>query len=309
MEVMELNESSETPRLYYVSDTHHELLKPRMSDQVNVISELSELSELGADNVVNYLALCGDIGCPFQDNYEAFLRRHSERFDHVFVVSGNHEYYTSKKKQRTVEQTDEKIREITAGLHNVTFLQQTAIVIRGITFIGCTLWAAVDDEAASYMNDYRRIFVDFAGRERDELIWAGSGTARQRLYLRAGRVPLKPSHVRDIHQRHRAWLTDTINRAQSEGTGKVVVLTHHAPSMSMLRPNTPSMLASISEPIVRRCYASECDELFAPPVVAWVSGHTHRCTEVAINGIPSVSNCYGYPSETTGVIMDKWLPL
>jgi predicted phosphodiesterase len=47
----------------------------------------------------NFLALCGDIGNPFHENYVKFIRRHSERFSHVFIVAGNHEYYSGQNKE------------------------------------------------------------------------------------------------------------------------------------------------------------------------------------------------------------------
>jgi len=46
-------------------------------------------------NDAPYLFLVGDIGYPASENYQKFLLAQSERFKGVFVVAGNHEFYTS----------------------------------------------------------------------------------------------------------------------------------------------------------------------------------------------------------------------
>lgn len=48
----------------------------------------------------NNLCLLGDIGAPESDIYKKFIKECSEKFTNVFVIYGNHEYYseTSMKK-------------------------------------------------------------------------------------------------------------------------------------------------------------------------------------------------------------------
>lgn len=287
-------------RLYYLSDIHLELKKDRVAETINVIPE----PHAGK----NYLALCGDIGCPFEPNYAAFLARHAERFDFVFVVAGNHEYYTSKKKQHTIEETDAQAKWVTDQLPNVGYLQQSTIGVDGFIFAGCTLWSDVHPLADTIMTDYSRIYVG-GGVEEPRLQWVQRGSRRKRVYLRSGKRPLSTADVQQLHYDMRGWLTDTIVASPPEGN-KMVVLTHHAPSFQMLQPLTPSLAANPREMLTRPCYASECEELFVPPVVCWVSGHTHRCVDdVRINGIPSVANCFGYDGEKTGVVMAKFIEI
>ena len=76
-------------KLQYVSDIHLELRKVK---NIPIIKPIDENT---------YLALCGDIGNPFAPSYKSFLDIHSKLFVHILIVSGNHEYYSSKK-QRTV---------------------------------------------------------------------------------------------------------------------------------------------------------------------------------------------------------------
>ncbi len=42
-----------------------------------------------------WLALCGDIGYCEQEIYQNFIKWVSTKFEKVFVIAGNHEYYRS----------------------------------------------------------------------------------------------------------------------------------------------------------------------------------------------------------------------
>jgi len=46
-------------------------------------------------NDAPYLFLVGDIGYPADEDYQTFLLEQSKRYKGVFVVAGNHEFYTS----------------------------------------------------------------------------------------------------------------------------------------------------------------------------------------------------------------------
>ena len=47
----------------------------------------------------SYLALLGDIGYPHLKNYDNFLKEHAPKFTEILLLAGNHEYYSTKKKQ------------------------------------------------------------------------------------------------------------------------------------------------------------------------------------------------------------------
>lgn len=137
-------------RLYYVSDLHLELRKKVPKELIFVPQD---------ENIRNFLALCGDIGCPFHDNYNKFLAIHSLLYERIFVITGNHEYYTNNK-QKTMEQIEEQLRGVVSKFSNVTFLHiNQPFVLEDILFIGCPLWTNVDIDADNYMNDYNKIYV------------------------------------------------------------------------------------------------------------------------------------------------------
>nr|WRK65279.1 calcineurin like phosphoesterase [Marseillevirus futianmevirus] len=99
------------------------------------------------------LCLCGDIGNPWSKNYFKFLSWCSESFEFVFVVAGNHEYYG----KHTMEETDQRLRELSKSFQNVEFLQNSTFEYKGVLFVGATLWSNVTDDAEELMNDYLEI--------------------------------------------------------------------------------------------------------------------------------------------------------
>jgi predicted MPP superfamily phosphohydrolase len=292
--------------LYFLSDTHHELISDQASQDINIFPPPPE--EGGA----RYLALCGDIGCPFDAKYQDFIARHAERFDQVFLVAGNHEYYGTRKKQYTMAEVDAQIHAVSAQFHNVHYLQKSTYTTEdGITFAGCTLWTQPHPQADSVLRDFSHIHVDADNAQPGRLVKTPMTLNGQssRVFMRPGRRFIRPDDVAHLHHDMRQWLKGVIATVP-EGE-KLVILTHHAPSVQMLRPfpDNLSMEATVREELTRPSYASNCDDLFRPPVVAWISGHTHRCVRVDINDIPSLSNCWGYADEETGVNLNTFIEL
>jgi len=81
-------------RLRYFSDLHLEFI-PREK-----ISTFIEKIAPGFDDIC---ILAGDIGNPYQENYNIFMNFISENFKKTFVIAGNHEYYS---KTKTMEETN-----------------------------------------------------------------------------------------------------------------------------------------------------------------------------------------------------------
>lgn len=109
-------------RLQYVSDIHLERL-----------SRIPKLQQVGS-----HLALIGDIGDPYKYNYKEFLTYASYHYEHVFLVSGNHEYWTN----NSISQTDNCINLITSKLSNVTYLNNKVTKLNNYDVVGSTLWTS-----------------------------------------------------------------------------------------------------------------------------------------------------------------------
>nr|QBK91623.1 MAG: calcineurin-like phosphoesterase [Pithovirus LCPAC302] len=239
-------------KLQFVSDIHLELR-----------SYIPVIEPVEPGNT--YLALCGDIGNPCFKNYKDFLSHHSKTFEHILIISGNHEYYSD---SNTMSDMENKIRSICDLFKNVTYLNTDKIIIGRTKFIGCTLWSDTSnicEKAKGAMNDYKYIYVKHGKFKKTRKI--------------------KPLEISKIHRYMRFWIEKEIkldNRYDD-----IIVLTHHPPSFSMLDIND----------VYSPCYGSNCEYLLKEPVKYWISGHTHSCKSVEINDINLLSNCMGYPRQ------------
>ncbi|MDX0583762.1 phosphatase [Sinorhizobium medicae] len=190
----------------------------------------------------------------------------------VVFVAGNHEFYGA-----SIQEGLRHAREVGSRLPNLHFLENDAVDISGVRFIGGTLWTDFrilggDPQfamtaARSGMNDYRKI--------------------------KFAKVPFqkfKPIHAYRKHMETRAFLASELESARIR---KTVVVTHHTPSARSVSP------AFRNDPL-SPCYASDLENLIvdAQPAL-WVHGHVHHRNDYSIGGCRVVSNPRGYPGEGT----------
>lgn len=220
-----------------------------------------------------YLILAGDIGNPFMRNYLIYLTWASQNYQWVFLLSGNHEYYSPRMK-RSMKEVDMKIQEIVSNFQNVSYLNlmdEMEVESSGVVVIGRTLWTNFSDcsdelkhTIKATMNDYSHIHLD------------------NRL--------IEPDDVAQLHQDHLNFLETTLNRLEEDETvKKVIVVSHHAPSRLMLHPD-------YNNDVFKVAYANQLDDLIIshPKISAWVSGHTHHSEKLSIGSTTLISNCLGY---------------
>jgi len=142
-------------RIQYISDIH---LEHRKDYYVNPV----------APN----LALCGDIGHPLKENYNYFINRCANDFKNVFVIFGNHEFYTKASEKYTMDE----IINLVKFPKNVYFLNNNSVYLNiydnsvtlelpedirnYIKIIGSTLWSNIDPNITRYINDYKKIWIE-----------------------------------------------------------------------------------------------------------------------------------------------------
>lgn len=250
--------------IQYVSDIHLEFHDKQNKGQIQ--------PDMFVKPAAPYLALVGDIGIPELESYKVFLGWCSRHWKEVFLVAGNHEYYNHRCPVKSDMQSKcELIRKICQGLPNVHFLNRESYYLPefNLRILGCTLWSAIPDclfeKAITYMNDSRQIL-----KEKD--------------------VPFTPWLFSELHEKETQWLNQEIHKCELTNE-KCLVLTHYLPSFALIHDKYKG------NPM-NACFASDCDDLFRPPVVGWICGHTHTGMKVYIHGIPCVINPVGYPSET-----------
>lgn len=107
--------------LQYISDIH---LERRTSfPRIPIISK----------NV----ALLGDIGNPFTELFDEFLRYVSYNAERVFFVAGNHEFWHHKRSQVAVHN---QLSSICANFSNIEHLSNTSTSLDNYKILGTTLW-------------------------------------------------------------------------------------------------------------------------------------------------------------------------
>lgn len=98
--------------IQYISDIHLEFL--HIEAVKSIICKIIPTAPI--------IVLAGDIGNPFSKNnhYEKFIEEMSKKFEKVFLISGNHEYY-----HNNIDMVEEKIKTVTSKYMNVTYLQNS----------------------------------------------------------------------------------------------------------------------------------------------------------------------------------------
>jgi len=188
----------------------------------------------------------------------------------VIYIVGNHEYYRG-----ALPKVTDKIKSI-SKCTNVHVLENDAITIGDVKFLGCTLWSdfhllnnldVSTITAAEKMNDFT-------------LIRLGPKFRR-----------LKPSDTAIIHRSSRVWLEKQIN-SNTDGGIKTVVVTHHAPSIH-------SIPERYKKDYLAAAFASSMEGFISESQIdLWVHGHIHDPSDYKISNTRIVCNPRGYVGET-----------
>ena len=257
----------------------------------------------------NYLALCGDIGVGVA--HREFVERlvASKRWDTVFILHGNHEYYN-----KVVEDIEIRWRKIAAEYTNneLVFLDGTETYVMGdYLFAGCTLWSDLSDVVASnmatyYMNDYKliRSIQSFSPQTDD---WLERTEAFDLDNVQTwGYMPSCPTQYVDgnfakprgittqlttfWHKKDVAYLEFATQEAERLGK-KLVVFTHHTPNKVCL---SPKHSGNSLDP----AYFTDLTHLMEKTHI-WGCGHTHSRIDTVVNGCRLLMGCRGYVHGST----------
>lgn len=212
----------------------------------------------------NICVLAGDIGYPFQENYETFLKHMNDLFKHVFLIHGNHEYYQLKdNKGKSMTDIYNKTNSIIKdnNLKNIHFLYNSYYDIGNYRFYGTVLWTKISDQRY-LINDEAQI-EEFSFKA-----------------------------INIVHEKQKEKLADAIKQADTDGKTPIII-THHMPSFSLIHEKY--MEGNMK--YYNQCYASESDDLIKSPVCCWIYGHTHSVDERILNGVPCLVNPIGYIHE------------
>ena len=262
-------------KIHYLSDIHleyYDLTKiPRLLQQIVPQSPIC--------------VLAGDIGYVFQKSYESFLRGIHSKFDHIFLIHGNHEYYQLKENLgHTNEEILQKTKNIisTHDLHKIHFLHNTHYDLPNspFRFIGSVLWSNIEDNR--YLsNDFHMIHkygIDDDSSLQESLLPSGDLRSHKKV------------EINKEHQLCKDYIKSALIQATHEDK-RVIMITHFLPSFKL---NHPKYAKYIN---YHQCFSSHCDDLIKEPIQAWIFGHTHMDIHMKINDVLCVANPIGYKGE------------
>jgi predicted phosphodiesterase len=233
--------------------------------------------QLGSDflKTIDVVVLAGDIS---EGTRGLLWARETFPDKAIVYVDGNHEFYG----QNWGKHID-AMREL-ARNREIHYLENDAVMIGGVRFLGCALWtdfelygAAAKLEAMStarqQMNDYKRIKIS----PQPELYWQ----RKHRLF---------PAMAARRHQESRQWLEGQLSQCDPRNT---VVVTHHA-------PHPQSIPDDYTGHPLSPCYASDLGALMGR-ASTWIHGHIHDSVDYLVRGTRVVSNPRGYKLRRGGM--------
>lgn len=210
----------------------------------------------------------------------------------VIYVLGNHEFYNQclpAVRSAWSGPTKSRINTEAATLGyrgRLHVLDDSAVTINDVTFIGATLWTdfnggnPVDmNEARLGMNDYRIIYTLI---DNDDF---------------SRKIPLQPEDTTRLHSQSLQFIETELKKP-----GKKVLIVHHLPSYQ-----------SISEGYrgnpLNPAYASNLDRLFDEydDIELCIHGHAHQTFSYDINGTPIICNPRGYTPDQLNPLFDPEL--
>lgn len=240
----------------YLSDLHLEFIKP------NKINNFIKNIPPGHDEIC---ILAGDIGNPYQENYDIFLNFININFKKTFIIAGNHEYYNDNK---TIQETKEFMQNYFKKFNNISFLDNDYEIYDGYCFIGTTLWSKITDPYYE-INDVHSI-PNFD-------------------YIK----------YNNLHTLCIDFLEKTINN-----NNNIIIITHHLPLTELIDKKYKSYKMQPYNQWFS-CNLDELIKENKTKIKAWFYGHTHTPSNIILNEIPFLCNPIGYPNENQNVDFQK----
>lgn len=232
------------------------------------------------------LALLGDICCcGSEDDFEIFKRFITELipcYEHIIMISGNHEYYYNPAKKNqlvtdipTIDVIDAKIKAFFKSTSpKLHYLNNSSMKLTAgksnYLIVGSTLWSWIPEDRREYvqsnMNDYQYIYTLDGKKVRK----------------------INATDVANKHLKNYKYIRSQIIKAK-KAAQKVIIFTHHKPYLS----------PTYNQSTLDVAYESDLTTLMKSPVILWAYGHTHVCDNSWIENTQLYSNPKGYPSQKT----------
>ena len=173
----------------------------------------------------------------------------------IVYVAGNHEYFDCE-----FEAALDLMRE-TAKACDVHFLENDSVTIKGIRFLGCTLWTDFE----FYGLDKKEYLM-----ERAEVRWPDYMGRIQSRSSVTGR--LQPALTIKRHWQSRCWLQEQLPFGDR---CKTVVVTHHYPNKKSTSPKFNGDEMNV-------VFGSHIPNELVQQAGLWIHGHVHNSVDYRI---------------------------
>lgn len=197
-----------------------------------------------------------------------FFKQASDNYQYVIYVPGNHEHYHG-----TFLDTVRILRE-ELNHPNLTILDNSSMIIDDYKIIGATLWTDCDDGNPLVLNYLQNYMNDFKIVNYSKQPWK-----------RFWPIDSKVEHTKALK-----YIS-----AESDGHDKVIVMTHHAPSVQSIHSSYQDLMYYYAN----RGYYSDLDQfiLDRPQIKLWTHGHVHNNFDYMIGSTKIICNPHGYHTE------------
>jgi hypothetical protein len=234
--------------------------------KIGILSDLyiDELGPLPApSNPPDVLVLAGNIGQGTKGLEWAATTYQCP----IIYVCGNYSY-----RDRDIDTLDEELRERAWGTH-VHVLQNESLMVRGVRFIGCTLW--------SDFNLY--------GDAETAMLLAEEGSLDYyRIRDRDGRR-IKPLDTVARHRKAVRYLEGVVSTPFEDFP--TIIITHHAPSSRSVPPR-------FRGDQLMACFASNLDELVRhAQATLWLHGGEHDAADYMLGETRVLANPRGFSAK------------
>ncbi|MFC5521836.1 metallophosphoesterase [Polaromonas jejuensis] len=193
----------------------------------------------------------------------------------VLFLPGNHEY-----DGLDFDATHGRLRETCERL-GMVWLERESVLMAGLRFVGCTLWADFDALSTEQAR-HGGITLGEQLKARDKAFRAANFYLGKNHSFRQGQ-PLLADAVREEGLKSQAWLRQAL---AVPFDGPTVVVTHFAPSLLSADPRyglTPGTAG----------FCNSLDELL-PKARLWLHGHLHCHVDYVKQGCRVLANPLGY---------------
>jgi len=233
--------------IQYLSDLHFEFPQNRKWLKENPILPEGDILLIAGDTY--------HLGNQFTNPW--IFDELAEKFQQVFLVAGNHEYYNGYNVAPSRDAFQIEIRP------NVTLFQNQDFEYDGIKFILTTLWSRVE--------------------KHPQFVYTGMYDFRK---IKFNDLPFSIAHYNELYDRNFDFLK---NATQQNTSKKCVVMTHHLPSDLC---NSDEFQGSR----LNEGFCTNLTEwIEGQKIDFWIYGHSHRnVNDVEIGGTQLLTNQLGY---------------